>query len=263
MSTKDIRPTDAYTVCDICGRTLLRGERAEVFLNGGQRRSVCELCKSRALHEGWVREGAIPEYEAGAGGSDRRRPLLGRLRRRPMETGDGSLDDALSGDWGTPPDTYGDPPAAETSRSAREESRSSRRSSARRARADRSDPMLGSSQRGPAREPRHVRAVPSSEDQKIVSVLDMFNRSEHPRTVSGVARSLGSPTVAVLPDPVHPTVARVVVSWELCWYRYEIDLAEAVSSIRLDGQGYELSELTEPERMPNAVADENGQLKPL
>jgi hypothetical protein len=51
-TTKDINPSTAYTVCDVCGRTLLRGERAEIYIDGGARRSVCELCKSRALQEG-------------------------------------------------------------------------------------------------------------------------------------------------------------------------------------------------------------------
>ena len=61
MATKDIRPSTAITVCDVCGRTLLRGEHAEVYIDGGVRRSVCELCKSRALHEGWLREGTVPD----------------------------------------------------------------------------------------------------------------------------------------------------------------------------------------------------------
>ncbi|HJS95628.1 MAG TPA: hypothetical protein VJ741_15300, partial [Solirubrobacteraceae bacterium] len=90
MATKDIRPSTAITVCDVCGRTLLRGEHAEVYLDGGVRRSVCELCKSRALHEGWVREGTVPTYDAGATTSNRRGSLLSRLRRRresPPETG--------------------------------------------------------------------------------------------------------------------------------------------------------------------------------
>ena len=82
LTTRDIRTSTAITVCDVCGRTLLRGEREHIYLDGGARRSVCELCTARALHEGWVREGSMPEYESGRGASDRRRSLFHRLRGR-------------------------------------------------------------------------------------------------------------------------------------------------------------------------------------
>ena len=54
--TRDIRTNQQDLSCDVCGRTLLRGERAEPFLAGGSRRHVCELCTTRAQHEGWIRE---------------------------------------------------------------------------------------------------------------------------------------------------------------------------------------------------------------
>src|SRR3954452_14586770 len=56
MRTTDIRTDQTDVACDICGRTLLRGEHAEGFLAAGQRRQVCELCTARAQHEGWIRE---------------------------------------------------------------------------------------------------------------------------------------------------------------------------------------------------------------
>ena len=90
--------------------------------------------------------------------------------------------------------------------------------------------------------------------------MDAFNGSEHPRTVAGVARSLGLPGVAVAPDAVHPGIVLIVVSWELCWYRYEVDLAAERPSVRVAGQGYELDELTPQEQQANAIADENGVL---
>lgn len=52
----------------------------------------------------------------------------------------------------------------------------------------------------------------------------------------------------------------VVASWEICWYRYEIDLSDELQSVRLAAQGSELEELDEAEREGNAVADENGLL---
>jgi hypothetical protein len=241
VTTKDIRTSDAYTTCDVCGRTLLRGERAEVYLNGGARREVCELCKDRAIHEGWIREGTVPAYNEGDGGSDRRRSIFARFRSRrepgTSTTPNPTLADELdSHSWSQerPPSTPA-PVRAGASPSRR------RRPSS-------------------PREPRHVHAVPTSIEQKAASAIDAFNVSEHPRTVAGVARSLGLPGVAVAPDDVHPGIVNIVVSWELCWYRYEVDLAAERPSVRTAAQGYELDELTAEEQQPNAIADENGVL---
>ena len=233
MSTKDIRTSYAHTICDVCGRTLLRGEQAETYINAGARRSVCELCKTRALHEGWVREGTLPAYGEHEAGADRRRSLLGRLRSRREASGRSpSLDDELSGSG-----IHLHPPVP-----------SPGDGSAGRQRPDR------------VREPRHVRAVPVGDELKVISAVDKFNHSEHPRTIAGVARSLGAPVVCVSPDAERPSLVDVIVSWELCWYRYEVDLSDEPGSVRVDGQGYELSELADDERIPNATADDVGHL---
>jgi hypothetical protein len=230
VTTKDIRTSEPYSVCDVCGRTLLRGEKSEVYLNGGSRKLVCELCKERAIHEGWVREGTIPSYSENDSGSDRRRSLFSRLRaRRDWRAGT-----AVS----TPPlEAYDG--AAET-RPSRRTDREIRP--------------------GRVREPRHVRAVPSSVEHKVATAVDLFNGSEHPRTVAGVARSLGIPTVSVSPSSAHASVVNVVVSWELCWYRYEVDLSDDQPNVRVVAQGYELEELAPEELQPNAAADERGAL---
>ena len=49
------------------------------------------------------------------------------------------------------------------------------------------------------RRPRHVHAVPTNAELKMERALEVFNGSEHPRTVGGVARSLGAPEVCVRP----------------------------------------------------------------
>jgi hypothetical protein len=233
VTTKDIRTSDAASSCDVCGRTLLRGERAVVFLSGGHRRSVCELCTDRALHEGWVREGSTPIYEGSGTSRDRRRSLLGRLRSRrepAVHTPQGIEFDGP--EPLAPPEPVAWPEPAPASARSRERTR----------------------------EPRHVRAVPSGVEQKIAAAVDVFNTSEHRRTVVGVARSLGMPAVSVLASDAQPSLVTVVVSWELCWYRYEIDLSEQDPAVRIAGQGYELSELPPEQRRPNAAADEHGGL---
>src|SRR5947209_14640888 len=87
-------------MCDVCGRTLLRGERSAVYLNGGSRKSVCELCESRVLHEGWVREGTVAPVPERPVATDRRPSLLRRRRvRRAREVAAGrpTLADELDG----------------------------------------------------------------------------------------------------------------------------------------------------------------------
>jgi hypothetical protein len=273
MSTKDIRPTHAYIPCDICGRTLLRGERAEVFIAGGNRHQVCELCKPRALQEGWIREGSVPDYDPSLATQERRRSMFGRRRRGRDQTGSpgpaANLDDALSGNaWPAEPaplQPAPDPGVAASAGRRRERGPARERTAPTRERGarDRSADRAAAAESAAAertREPRHVHAVPTGEDHRIAAAVEAFNASEHPRTVAGVARSLGAPAVAVLPDRGHPTLVRVVTSWELCWYRYEVDLGNQRASVRLDGQGYELNELSPEEQVASALADDGGQL---
>jgi hypothetical protein len=235
----------AHSACDVCGRTLLRGERAEIYVGGGDRHSVCELCTSRAIHTGWVLEGTIPDYDAGAR-VERRRSLFSRLRPRR------EVPERVEDDYEPTFDNQFDEPAAAlTSPPVRAEPPPVR------AEPPRLAPPRSSSA---PREPRHVRAVPTSIEHKISSAVDLFNNSEHPRTVAGIARSLGIPEVSVLPAAEFPSVVNLVVAWELCWYRYEVDLSDEVPSVRVAAQGYELDELAPEERRCNAIADERGKL---
>jgi hypothetical protein len=69
------------------------------------------------------------------------------------------------------------------------------------------------------------------------------------------------PTVAVLPSPGHSSTVFLIASWELCWYRYEVDLSEDRPTVRVAAQGYELDELAAEERRMNASCDESGALE--
>jgi hypothetical protein len=230
VTRKSITTSHAAVACDVCGRTLLRGEQADVFLVGGSRRMVCDLCTARATHEGWIREG----MDLGAAGrrddGRRRRSLFGRLRAGRRDGHDAPA-----------------PRAGE--RLADEHG------------ADRHDaPAAPQPVYEPPREPRHVHAVPTNAELKMSRAIEVFNASEHPRTVAGVARSLGAPLVAVRPSPTEGSVVGITVAWELSWYRYEVDLADEAAGVRVIAQGTELEELDEPDRRANAGADERGEL---
>jgi hypothetical protein len=231
MATREIRTSHGHVSCDVCGRTLLRGEQAETYIAGGARREVCELCTPRAVHEGWVREGLALERGTRGPSGQRRRSLLSRLRGRAEAPARGAEPPAPAAPrarrngWHPPAWASAEPPASD-----------------------------------PAPEPRHVRAVPTSAEHRVQAALERFNASEHPRTIAGVARSLGAPSVLARPSQEGGSLVTIVVAWELCWYRYEVDVAED-GAVRPAGQGYELAELAPHEHdAPNAVADEYGTL---
>src|SRR5919108_839344 len=59
--SKQVRPTDEHMVCEVCGRTMLKGESTEPYLTPSrERKLVCQLCAPRAQQEGWIRESANP-----------------------------------------------------------------------------------------------------------------------------------------------------------------------------------------------------------
>ena len=75
---KELRPVHDAVSCDVCGRTILKGERAEWYLApGGHRRQVCDLCAVRAQHDGWIRESGAGDMPARVPRNEPRRGVLG------------------------------------------------------------------------------------------------------------------------------------------------------------------------------------------
>jgi hypothetical protein len=81
MATRRLQTSHEPVTCEVCGRSLLRGEHASHFRAGAERHTVCELCTGRALGEGWVREGA-PLGDTAVTRTVRARSLVERLRAR-------------------------------------------------------------------------------------------------------------------------------------------------------------------------------------
>jgi hypothetical protein len=235
MTTRTIVTSQPDVECDVCERRLLRGEQPDIFLAAGRRRTVCELCAPRAAHEGWLRETGQSSVELPPTRARRGRSLFDRLKQaaRPPESGPAGsavAPVAAAGSYDLFDGASAGPPTAEPASA-----------------------LPPAAAAAPVEPPR---------SQWILEkALEVFNRGEYPRRVSGVARSLGEPVVNVRSAEHHDEVVRIVVAWELCWYRYEVDLGEGSAAAAVAaGQGTELSELDREEYQGNALAHDSGVL---
>jgi hypothetical protein len=236
---KELRPVHENVSCDVCGRTILKGEGTEAYLSpDGRSHEVCELCFERADRAGWIRASAADEIPARAPRPEPRRSLLGRLRRG---RNDQPAAEPTTAEQQAPRENGGEPPEAEAVPQA---------PPAHEPRERRARP----------RDPRHVRAVPTTPEAKIERALDLFNGSEHQRTVAGLARTLGPAWVAVVPEVEQPSSVTLVVAWELSWYRFRIDLADAQDPVALLANGEEIEQIDEELRDWNATVDAQGQI---
>jgi hypothetical protein len=81
MATRQLQTSQEPVVCEICRRSLLRGEHPSHFRDGAELHTVCELCTGRALEVGWIRDGSLVA-DAVATRTVRARSLVSRLRAR-------------------------------------------------------------------------------------------------------------------------------------------------------------------------------------
>jgi hypothetical protein len=254
MTTRTIVTSHPDVACDVCERRLLRGEQHDVFLAAGRRRLVCELCAPRAVHEGWMRESENQPLGLPPTRPRRGRSLFERLRQARFAGAAGAGDPEIAHE----DQQHGEPTPYDFL-----DSSSAPASGSRAARA--ATPSAGEGETADGEPDQSAEGAllgaeasePASEREIAVA---LFNASEHPRRVAGVARSLGAPTVSVRCAEHAASVVRIVVAWELCWYRYEADLDELDAAIRVSGQGTELEELTREERLSNAAAGDSGTL---
>lgn len=251
LMKKELRPFHDHVTCAVCARTMLKGERTEPFLaTSGERHIVCALCFTRAEDAGWLRESAHGDMPARGPRQQERRSLLQRFRRQPpvsepVEGGEGVEDDEPvesvsleeAAEIADPGMLNGDVPA--------------------RGVPPPPPPEVGSERR---RAPRHVRAVPTTAEVRVERALELFNASEHQRTASGLARSLGSPWVTAIADLEALSTVTVLIAWELSWYRYRVDLGDVAEAVSLQSKGDELADIESALREWNAVLDEDGRL---
>jgi hypothetical protein len=236
---KELRPVHDAVSCDVCGRTILKGERAEWYLApGGHRRQVCDLCAVRAQHAGWIRESGAGDLPARVPRNEPRRGVLGRLgRRRPAAR-----------------------PAEDEARLAEQEAMFGAGNGVEPEEHPAEEPPPPQRPRSRPQNPRHVRAVPTTAEVKVERALELFNGSGHQRTIAGLARTLGQPWVSALPDPTQASAVSVLVAWELSWYRYRVDLGDEADPVMMLDKGEELDQIDEPLRAWNAALDPDGRV---
>ncbi|MEA2216103.1 MAG: hypothetical protein QOK19_1664 [Solirubrobacteraceae bacterium] len=230
MTTRSIVTSHPDVACDVCARRLLRGEQPDYFIADGRRRLVCELCAPRATHEGWLREAeAAADVSLPPSRPRRGRSLFDRLiqvAKQPTASPERPPRER-GARRATPYDLFGGSVAAAEPDGADE----------------------AAAEQEPAMPPTYLELA-------VVA----FNASEYPRRVAGVARSLGEPVVSVRSAEHLESVVRIVVAWELSWYRYEVDVGEEPMVAEAAGQGTEISELGRDEREGNALATPEGAI---
>jgi len=243
MPTRTIVTSQPQVACDVCERTLLRGEQPDFFIAAGRRLVVCELCAPRAAHEGWMRESenavvALPPT----------RPRRGRSLFDRLRTAGGTLSGTAERHEAVPRGAArrGEAVAAGTGPYD--------------VNAEAQPAAAGPGYEGEAADTPPGLAAPATPASYPEQAVEAFNASEFPRRVAGVARSLGPPEVSVRSAEHLASVVVIVVAWELCWYRYEVDLSEEMAVTRVLEQGTELSELPHDDRLANGEAGADGAL---
>ena len=213
--------------CQVCGRRLLPGERATLYLTrDGTEATVCELCRPRAEAAGWLQP---HEAEARGGvGRERRRPrgqMLGNLLSRLPAPGNGETGDEEE--------------AAEARPAPRP-------------------------RRTPAeRRPAAPAAEPASKGASVADALAAFNASNHRRTVAGLTRTLGPPraTAIAISTADGTPGARITVAWEITWYQWEVGSGATGIEVRESGKGDTIEQLRAADRTWNLLAASDGTLE--
>ncbi len=101
----------------------------------------------------------------------------------------------------------------------------------------------------------------SEPELAVVEAADLFNTSQHRRTVAGVAKSLGSPSASIVPLSGVSGEMVVTVAWEISWYQYRVS-PDAPQPVRLAERGHDLDSLEASFQAWNAHLADDGRLIP-
>ena len=257
---------DPYPSCDVCGRTLLKGELVHEYLTPQRSKQVvCVHCRSRAEASGWIPV-ALAETMGQAPPSRARRgqALRERLGRAASRARSGArVTRRAAPDEADAPEPH--PKGADAKAPAKQPREKPR---AKRARPQAERPRKPAPQQTKPRPTRRPAAGTGERKPRprrgpealMRRGVERFNRSEEPRKVAGLIRSLGEPHAAVRADAGRQ-LALVTIAWELSWYQWEVSADGDGQPVREVAKGKEMSELAEDARAWNAAVTDDGKLR--
>jgi hypothetical protein len=103
---------------------------------------------------------------------------------------------------------------------------------------------------------RQVEAPGGRLEQAVV----LFNESPAGRTVAGLTRSLGRPTVSVGAAAGSSNQVRITVAWEICWYQWGVDVDDGRRGVFEIAKGEDVEQLDRSARHWNAKVGKGGRL---
>jgi hypothetical protein len=259
---------DPYPHCDVCERTILKGEETHEYVTSqGQRLAVCVLCRPRAEASGWIPADqvgtAIQAPPSRTGPADALRKRLGRAAARARASARPRGPEARKANGAEPSKVQDEPgtahpaPASGGRSEAKEASTGSRPGSKRQPRRQ----PRRAVKREPAGEAAPKKPRPRRGPEALMRRgVQRFNGSDETRKVAGLIRSLGEPRAGVSADAGRQ-LALVTVAWELSWYQWEVSSDGNGDPVREVAKGDEVSELAEEEPKWNAAVAEDGKLR--
>lgn len=254
----------------MCGRTFLVGEQVHSFVSAEGRHEVCELCAATTAELGWLpadQEGAEDKLRAKVG---RKPGFFARIFARPSRVEDEmpppppdatpvanhELDTEryeVEAEWGDEPRGRSAdlpapeaPPAADAAPEPVEPAPAP-------AADEPPAPLPDPAGRGmrPRRLQPDLELSPTSRFERAIA---RFNSSEAGRTVAGVTRTLGAPSVSVGDSAGAADEIRITVAWELTWYQWGVDLGDELRPVYELSKGFEVDEIDAAARQWNASA---------
>jgi hypothetical protein len=258
--------------CAICERSLLVGEGVRIFRDKQARLvKVCDLCRTRALENGYEAPGFDgPRLRVQASGSVRdvvdRDALIEGLGNELayLQQQLGAAESAL-----VEQQLQGEALRAVTDKLRRQERELSRvrqeanpleRNRDRQRIEQQSAEIAELRQKLEVRDAQVARLQTARRDETDSNVMrrhaiDVFNASEHADRMSRTARTLGEPDVSVRDQgPGLPRLVHITIAWDIAWYEFgvKLDLGAGKASVHELGNGGDLRNLTDDQRMVNA-----------